>query len=524
MTKIQLQKIIKALVLAQPSSYKELAAVVRAEASQFSQPLPEKSQLLLAYHSLLKNKKIKSSSVLEKLLTKRAVRTLSGVAVITVLTKPYPCPGECLFCPTEVKMPKSYLANEPAVMRAILNDFDPYRQIKMRLRALKANGHKTDKVELIVIGGTWSVLDHQYQNWYIKRCFEALNGRPSKTLSTAQKINENAKHRCIGLTLETRPDYISEKELIRMRELGCTRVELGVQHIDNKILAFNKRGHKVERSIKALRLLKEAGFKVNLHLMLDLPTATPAKDLAMFKKIYTHSDFCPDMVKIYPCVVNEKAELYNLWKKGKYKPYSAKQLRRLLVDIKKITPEYVRITRLVRDIPKESISAGNKITNLRQLLADQAKDEGWVCRCIRCREVTRQEQVKGVSNLKLNIRTYPASGGTEYFLSYESADEKALYAFLRLRINDKINNNFIAELKGAALIRELHTYGELTEIGAKGDVQHLGLGKKLLKEAENIVSRKKIKKIAVIAGVGARKYYEKFGYKLEGTYMVKELS
>ena len=211
MTKIQLQKIIKALVLAQPSSYKELAAVVRAEASQFSQPLPEKSQLLLAYHSLLKNKKIKSSSVLEKLLTKRAVRTLSGVAVITVLTKPYPCPGECLFCPTEVKMPKSYLANEPAVMRAILNDFDPYRQIKMRLRALKANGHKTDKVELIVIGGTWSVLDHQYQNWYIKRCFEALNGRPSKTLSTAQKINENAKHRCIGLNLETRPDYISEK-------------------------------------------------------------------------------------------------------------------------------------------------------------------------------------------------------------------------------------------------------------------------------------------------------------------------
>ena len=540
MTKIQLQKIIKALILARPGSYKELSAVVRTGAGQFGQPSPEKSQLLSAYHSLLKNKKIKSSSVLEKLLIKRAVRTLSGVAVITVLTKPYPCPGECIFCPTEVKMPKSYLSNEPAVMRAILNDFDPYRQIKMRLRALKANGHKTDKVELIVIGGTWSVLDHQYQNWYIKRCFEALNGRPSKNLLAAQKINETAKHRCIGLTLETRPDYINEKELIRMRELGCTRVELGVQHIDNKILAFNKRGHTVQVSIRAIKLLKEAGFKVNLHLMLDLPISTPAKDLAMFKKIYTHPDWRPDMVKIYPCVVNERAELYNLWKKGKYKPYSAKQLRRLLVDIKKITPEYVRITRLVRDIPKESILAGNKITNLRQLLADQAKDEDWVCRCIRCREVSRQEQIKGgISNLKLKIRTYQASGGTEYFLSYESRDEKALYAFLRLRVNDKISppagggevakgdrggGSFIPELKGAALIRELHTYGELTKLGQRGSAQHQGLGQKLLKEAESIVQKQEIKKIAVIAGVGVRKYYEKFGYKLEGTYMVNYIS
>ncbi|MDO8669615.1 MAG: tRNA uridine(34) 5-carboxymethylaminomethyl modification radical SAM/GNAT enzyme Elp3 [Candidatus Buchananbacteria bacterium] len=524
MTKIQLQKIIKSLIKAVPQSYKELMSTVRREAGNFGFPTPEKSKLLSAYHSLLKNKKIKHNPNLEKLLTKRAVRTMSGVAVITVLTKAYPCPGRCVFCPTEARMPKSYLSNEPAVMRAILNDFDPYRQIKMRLRALKANGHKTDKVELIVIGGTWSSHPHQYQNWYIKRCFEALNGRKAKSLKQAQKTNETAKHRCVGLTLETRPDFITEKEIIRMRNYGCTRVELGIQHIDNKILAYNKRGHTAERSIKALRLLKEAGFKINLHFMLDLPGSSPAKDLAMFKKIYTQSDFMPDMVKVYPCVVNEHAELYNWWKSGRYKPYSEKQLHKLLINIKKITPEYVRITRLIRDIPKESILAGNSITNLRQLLDDESKKEGWSCRCIRCREVSRHNQAaKSIDDLILKVRSYRASCGTEYFLSYESKDEKVIYSFLRLRLDDKARSNFMPELVNAGLVRELHTYGQLTELGQRGKVQHIGLGSKLLKEAENICQKEGLPKMAIIAGVGVRQYYEKFGYKLEGTYMTKKL-
>ena len=522
MTKIQLQKIIKSLVKSKPSSYKELMFVIRNESGKFGFPPPEKSKLLSAYHILIKSKKIKSSPELEKLLTKRAVRTMAGVAIITVLTKAYPCPGKCVFCPTEVRMPKSYLSNEPAVMRAILNDFDPHRQIKMRLRALKANGHKTDKVELIIIGGTWSALPKQYQDWYIKRCFEALNGRKSKNLEQAQKINETAKHRCIGLTLETRPDFINAKEIIRMRKFGCTRVELGIQHIDNKILALNKRGHTVERSIKAIRLLKEAGFKINLHFMPDLPGSTPAKDLAMFKKVYTHQDWMPDMIKIYPCVVNEHAELYNWWKSGKYKPYSEKQLHKLLINIKKITPEYVRITRLIRDIPEESILAGNSITNLRQLLDDESKKEGWSCRCIRCREVGRHHPIpQSIDDLILKVRSYRASEGWEYFLSYESYDEKVLYAFLRLRIDDKSKNNFLPELKGAGLIRELHTYGKLTEIGKKGNVQHGGLGTRLLKKAEEICQKEGLNKMAIIAGVGVRKYYEKFGYKLEGTYMTK---
>jgi elongator complex protein 3 len=405
-------------------------------------------------------------------------------------------------------------------MRAILNEFDPYKQIKMRLRALKTNGHKTDKVELIIMGGTWSCHSHQYQNWYIKRCFEALNGRKAKSLESAKKSNEKAKHRCVGLTLETRPDYIDEKEIIRMRKFGCTRVELGIQHTDDQVLKLNKRGHDSKKSKEAIKLLKEAGFKLNLHLMVNLPGSTMAKDFKMFKELYTSSNWMPDMIKIYPCVVHEDALLYKWYSQGKYKPYTDKQLLELLKKIKKITPEYVRITRLIRDIPEESIVAGNKITNLRQIINDQAKHEGWSCKCIRCREVSRQETDD--KKPKLKIRKYKSSGGDEYFLSYESPDEKVLYAFLRLRISDVLSN-FISELSGAGLIREVHTYGKLTSIGEKGKIQHIGLGKKLLEEAQIIVAKNKINKIAVISGIGVREYYKKNGYKLEGTYMTKNI-
>jgi elongator complex protein 3 len=524
MTKDQLKSVALALSQARPSSQKEFILIVRREAGKFKSPSPRKSDLLSAYHSLVKNKKIKSSPLLLKLMTKRGVRTLSGVAVITVLTKPYPCPGKCVFCPTEKGMPKSYLSNEPAVMRAILNDWDPHRQIKMRLRALKENGHATDKIEVIIIGGTWSAHTKQYQKWYVRRCFEALNGKKSSGLLDAQTQNESAKHRCVGLTLETRPDFINEKELLRMRELGCTRVEMGIQHIDDDVLNYNIRGHDVKRSISALRLLREAGFKVNLHFMPDLPGSTPAKDLKMFKHVYTSEDWMPDMVKVYPCVVNPDAELYQWYKSGKYKPYSEKQLHKLLIDIKKITPEYVRITRLIRDIPEESIVAGNSITNLRQLLDNQSKKEGWSCRCIRCREVGRHEVGdEDIKKAELVIRKYRAGEGLEYFMSFESPDKKVLYAFLRLRIDDKAKENFIPALVGAGLVRELHTYGKLVEIGKDGDIQHVGFGTRLMQKAEEICQQNGLNKMAVIAGVGVRKYYEKFDYKLEGTYMTKKL-
>lgn len=517
-----LSKIILAVIQDAPQSEREFFNLVRKNLTPFKIKPPEKSALLSAYHNLVKNKKTPPNPLIEKILTKRAVRTLSGVAVISVLTKPFPCPGKCLYCPTEKAMPKSYLSNEPAVMRAILNKFDPYDQVNMRLKALQANGHATDKIELIVMGGTWSCHRPQYQTWFIKRCFDALNKSRSSNLKTAQKKNETAKHRCIGLTLETRPDYVNETEIKRMRHLGCTRVELGIQHIDDKILKLNHRGHGVAESIRAIKLLKQAGFKLNYHLMLNLPGSTPAKDLAMFKKIYSQPEWLPDMVKIYPCVVTKDAPLYRLWKAGQYKPYSDKQLLDLIIKIKKITPPWVRITRLIRDIPEESIIAGNKTTNLRQLIQERTKHDNWSCRCIRCREAGHQNQISNL-DFHLNIIRYRALAGTEYFLSFDSKNKKVLYAFLRLRINDQPENNFIPELKNAALIREVHTYGQMTPLGRAGEVQHLGLGKKLLAEAEELCQKNNIKKIAVIAGIGVRKYYAKFGYQLHGDYMVKNL-
>ncbi len=521
MTKNQTKSIVLEIVKASPKSERELFNLARTEAGKLKLPSPEKSTLLAAYRQLLKTGEIKQNKTLEKLLTKRAVRTMSGVAVISVLTKPHPCPGNCLFCPTEKNMPKSYLSNEPAVMRAILNDFDPYRQVTMRLKALKANGHATDKIELIVMGGTWSYHAPQYQKWFIERCFEALNGKPAKNLTEAQKKNETAKHRCIGLTLETRPDYINAKEIKRMRELGCTRVELGIQHTDDKILKINRRGHSTKQGIEAIKLLKDAGFKLNLHLMPNMYGSTPSKDLKMFRDIYSDGNYMPDMVKIYPCVVNEFADLYKLYQQKKYKPYTDKQLLELLKKIKKITPPWVRITRLVRDIPEESIIAGNKITNLRQLIQEQAKQEGWSCQCIRCREAGHQPEQS--SKIKFNEVHYQANGGQEYFLNFESKDKKVLYAFLRLRLPRDSQKPSLPELKDAALIREIHTYGQLVGLGKKGEVQHLGLGKKLLAEAEKTARKQGYKKIAVISGIGVREYYKKNGYRLEGTYMVKDL-
>lgn len=527
MAKINPQIILK-IAQAEPQSEAELFVAMRKATAGLKMAPPAKAILLKAYHKLVESGKIKLNKNFEQLLTKRAVRTLSGVAVISVLTKPQSCPGHCLFCPTEKAMPKSYLSNEPAVMRAILNDFDPFRQTRMRLAALEANGHATDKIELIVMGGTWSCHPPQYQAWFIKRCFEALNGRPAKTLKIAQKKNETARHRCVGLTLETRPDYINEKEILRLRNFGCTRVELGIQHLDDKILKLNRRGHTAKQSVKAISLLKEAGFKINLHLMPNLYGSTPAKDLAMFKKIYSDGNWMPDMVKIYPCVVNEYAGLYELYKQGKYKPYTKRQLTDLIVKIKKITPPWVRIARLIRDIPEESIAAGNKTTNLRQLIAEQAARDSWSCQCIRCREAGHaggagKSKVES-QKLKVITKKYIASDGEEYFLSYESPDKKILYAFLRLRINNQPNKNSLPELRGAAIIRELHTYGQAAKIGAQGRIQHLGLGRKLLKEAEKIARQNQLDKVAVIAGIGVREYYRKNGYNLEGTYMVKKLN
>ena len=497
--------------------------------------IPRKSELLKSYHKLVKIGKIKKDIILESFLVKRGVRTLSGVAIITVLTKPWACPGKCVYCPFEERMPKSYLSSEPAAARALRLKFDPFEQVKRRIETLKHNGHPTDKIELIVKGGSWNAYPLAYQHWFILRCFEAGNrtnetkkirsttkrslDKLGMTLAKAQKKNEKGKHRIIGLTLETRPDMIVEKTLIEMRTQGCTRLELGVQSTDDKVLKKVKRGHSIEAVKKAMKLAKHFGFKVDFHLMPQLPGSTPTKDLKMMLEIFDNPDYRPDMIKVYPCTVIKGSELYSWLKKGEYKTYSNKKLIEMLVKFKAKVPRYVRISRLIRDIPSPHIEAGNKVTNLRQVIQAEMKKQGLKCNCLRCREVGHQENLEKLKNkkIKLFVDKYKASGGMEYFLSFEDGKREVVYAFCRLRIDEHgLYPSFI---------RELHTYGQLLDIGAKNNKasQHKGMGKKLMLEAEKIVKKNSIDKLAVISGVGVRGYYKKLGYKLENGYMIKKL-
>ncbi len=525
----QLTTIIQALVVEPPKTANQLQATERRQAGMFKLPSPSKAELLSVYTHLVERNQIKPQPGLRKLLIKRAVRTLSGVTVITVLTKPFPCPGKCVYCPTERGMPKSYLSNEPAAQRAARNMFDPYKMVANRIKALEANGHEVDKIELIVLGGTWSSYEKHYQTSFIRKCFYAANTyaqqpRNIKSLAEEQKINETAKYKIIGITLETRPDHINAEEVRRLRMLGCTRVQLGVQHTDDEILEYIKRGDTLENAINATRLLKEAALKVDHHYMPDLPGSTPAKDLAMFEYLFNSQDLQPDQIKIYPCIVNELALLNRWYESGKYKPYTPQELLQLLLDIKKIIPPYIRVNRLIRDIPEESIVAGNKVTNLRQYLQILSHQQGWSCQCIHCREV--RSDAEGADKAIYVNRTYRASQGEEQFLSFESDDNQKLFGFLRLRFNDNPNNVVFKELKGTALVRELHVYGQMkpardTEL--ESTTQHVGFGKQLMEKAEKIAQEKGYKKIAVISGIGVRNYYRKLGYHLEGTYMVKTI-
>lgn len=524
-----------------------------------------KSMLSEVYHELLAHGEISENTQFEKLLKIRPIRTLSGVAPVTLLTKPFPCPGKCVYCPTEPNMPKSYLSNEPAAMRAVMNKFHPREQVSARLRMYHANRHDADKVEMIVLGGTWSAYTKDYQSWFIHECYHTCNTfvppekevtipkhfRPqmptlhepieervisSEELEAIQVENEKAPYRIVGLCLETRPDWIRNDEIARMRSYGCTRVQLGIQSIYDDVLDLIKRGHRVEKSIWATKVLKDAGFKVDHHYMPNLPGSTPERDLAMFKHIFTSPDFRPDQIKIYPTIVNEYAELKAWHEDGRWKEYSPEDLMELSIQVKQLIPYYTRINRLIRDIPEESIIAGNSVTNLRQDILREMAKRGLQCNCIRCREA--KGRIADPNDLKIFIDEYEASEGREYFISAENYDRTILYSFVRLRIPSQFfrNNQFgeyqlsyphdqIPELQHAAIIRELHTYGSVVPIDEtdSSSSQHQGLGKRMMNEAENVVKSLGIKKLAVISGVGVRGYYQKLGYEREGTYMVKLL-
>jgi len=487
---------------------------------------PKKNELLVSYHNLVNKGRLAKNSMLETFLKKREIRTLSGVAPVAVLTKPYFCPGRCSFCPTEAKMPKSYLSNEPAVMRAVLNKWDPYKQVTTRLNSYERNGHDSSKCELIVIGGTWSFLPKRYQTWFIKRLFDGLNGYTAKSLAEAQKFNETAKHRAVGMCLETRPDYITVEEVTRMRKLGCTRVEIGLQTTNSKVLKLNKRGHGVETVRRATRLLRDAGFKISYHMMPNLPGSTPQGDIQDFYNLFHDEGLHPDMLKIYPCVVVKDAEIYDWWKQKKYIPYDQETLNTTLIECKKLVPEYVRITRTIRDIPTTSIYAGNMKANLRQDIMQLMKDQGTPCKCIRCREPRRTSAE--VDDTNLVVREYQTQGGKELFISYESKDKKTIYGFVRVRLPQETHPQILKnlpDLKDAAIIRELHVYGPVIPIDSTdGLVQHKGFGKKLMAAAEKHAKDAGYIRMAVISGIGVREYYKKqLGYKLGETYMIKTL-
>jgi elongator complex protein 3 len=530
-TKI-IESIIHELIKSRIKNREDLDCFKRKMAKKYKISCQSNVELLKVYHKLVEKRTLIQNELLEKLLRTRPIRSLSGIVNISVLTKPYPCPGKCIYCPSQKGIPKSYLKGEPAVQRAILTNFNPYLQVQVRLKSLEKTGHPIDKIELRIIGGTWSYYPKQYQTWFVKRCFKAANEYISnsklktKNLKELQKKNEKAKCRIIGITVETRPDYIDIKEIKRMRDLGITRVELGVQSIYNDILKLNKRGHNVQSTIKATKLLKDSGFKVSYQMMPNLPGSNFKRDIEMFKEIFKNPDFQPDLLKIYPLALVKEAPLYRSYKKNKFKPYSEKKLIRLLIEIKKEIPFWCRIQRIIRDIPSKDIIAGGvKISNLREVVQREMRKKGLKCKCIRCREV--REDYKPNEKLYLFREDYWASDAKEIFLSFENKKREKLYALLRLRIPTE-NGSPLAFpiLKDVAIIREIHTYGQMLPIGKKSlSAQHKGLGKKLIKEAEKISKREfGYNKIAVISGIGVRRYYSsKLGYRLKDTYMTKKI-
>ena len=524
--KALLEKCVIEIAEGRINNENEMMKIVRRYCSLYSLTCldAKKSNLMLAYDNLINQGKIKKNSSIIKLLTKRRVRTQSGVSVVSVMTKPMSCPGKCIYCPSQKNMPKSYLDNQPAAMRGVMFDFDPFEQVYARLDMLQRMGHDISKNEVIVLGGTFSAHPVRYQELFIKRIFDAFNifndkRKISENLVEAKMINESAKCRIIGLTVETRPDYITPKETKWLRYLGVTRVELGVQSVDDVILNLTKRGHNSEKTKKATYLIRMAGFKIVYHMMPGLPGSDMEKDKNVFRQLFSDQGYFPDHLKIYPTVVLKDSELFEWWKNGKYFPYDNEEVVELLSEIKKEIPPWVRIVRVMRDIPKESVVAGAKNSNIRQIIAEK----GIYCSCIRCRE-PRGQFIKKVKKI---VRNYDVLGGKEYFISYESEDESIILALLRLFVPKKKENpvwNEIPEIANSAMVRELHTYGRVVGIGEKDNAsQHRGLGKKLMTEAELIAKDNNFNKVVVIAGVGVRQYYQKLGYKLEGEYMAKYL-
>ena len=509
---------------------------------------------------ILEYAKPEEKEIVSRILKKKPTRTMSGVAIVAVMCHPHKCPhGRCFYCPESDIAPPSYTGEEPAALRGRMYEFHPYIQCFNRLKQLKKIGHPIDKVELIIMGGTFPSRDLCYQEWFVSQCLKAMTdfgliieNKPDnydynldyneirsfeegvlKTyppndyvlIDDVQKANENSKVRCVGMTFETRPDYCKKVHINRMLNFGVTRVELGVQTLSDNLYAKIKRGHKITDVVEANQLLRDSAIKVAMHMMPGL-FVDQRQDLKMFKQLFCDDNFKPDMLKIYPCLVTKGSELYDLWKEGKYSPYTDDEAVELIVKIKEILPKWVRTMRIQRDIPSTLIEAGVKKSNLGELVYNRLNEENINCQCIRCREIGHKKTSREYSldDFVLFNEKYTACEGIENFISIEDINEESLAGFLRLRFpSDK---HFRPEITDkTALVRELHVYGNMIKIGDKNPKigQHTGFGEKLLKEAENLSIENGKEEIAIISGIGSRNYYRKFGYEKVGPYMIKEI-
>lgn len=577
-------------------SHQKLNALVR----KYAKPgggMYTRSDLIYAYREMAGSHGLPPySDVVVERLRLKPVRTSSGVTPVTILTKPFPCPGTCIFCPNDVRMPKSYLSDEPGAQRAEQNSFDPYLQTYSRLASYYNTGHPTDKIEIIILGGTWSFYPESYQIWFIKRVFDALHDfgkgidrrdevenlireksqlHPERNITNvtvhgselqqtynqvvqsvyrdemrrsvelAQAIargeqprsvvdefatweeleaahfeNETAACRSVGLVIETRPDHISIEETLRIRRLGCTKVQIGFQSLNDHVLKVNKRGHNVAATRRAVKLLRQAGFKIHAHWMPNLYGSSPQDDVEDYRRMFDDPDFRPDELKVYPCSLIESAELMQRYEDGSWKPYTHDELLYVLTESFKLTPEYCRLTRVIRDIPSTDIVVGNQLTNFRQIAENELAKQGIRSPDIRAREI-RFRQVQA-EDLRLDELWYTSGCSDEVFLQYITP-ERDIAGFLRLSLPKEAP--ITDELTGAAMIREVHVYGQSLEIGesSSGRAQHLGLGKQLIERAVEIVREHGYQRLAVISAVGTREYYRRRGFEDGKLYQIRDL-
>ncbi len=479
-----------------------------------------------------------SASEAKKLLPiirRKNTRAISGVTVIATMTKPYPCPQPepCAYCPggPTIGSPQSYTGYEPAALRGSQNSFDPYMQVQNRKHQLTAIGHKVDKIELIIMGGTFPATPLDYQTWFIQRCLDAITGKNSDSLEEAKANAEVSKIRIVGITVETRPDWAKQLHIDAMLEMGVTRIELGVQNPDDQIYNLVGRTHSVADVIEATQIAKDSGLKIVYHMMPGMPGSNKPKDELAFHRIFTDSMFKPDMIKIYPCLAIAGTKAYEWYHQGTYTPYTTEEATSLIAEIKKTIPPWVRVMRVQRDIPARLILAGVKRSDVRELAQKRLKEQGGQCQCIRCREVGHRLAVDHVrpdiEKVKILTQRYSASGGTEVFISAEDPENNVLLGYVRMRIpSEKAHRPEITEVS-CAIVRELHVYGPLVPVGkhSASAWQHRGFGKELLAEAERIARVDfGLEKLLVISALGTRRYYMRLGYRRDGVYVSKRLN